>query len=175
MFFLFRVFLFLGLVGMSYSLWMWIRNGVSKANIWNSALLKIFLGGVHFVPLLCGLCFVPITLTSRDHGGNVFSTAWTFSRLSSIQCYHLVKHFPNVKSKTISMFSTDGEQRVRPKAASEGGNLLPSHQTHQSLWWHRRGCLWQGETIFLIEANCCSCYWKTGRRHDYDRLGHSLN
>ena len=23
-----RVFLFLGLVGMSYSLWMWIRNGV---------------------------------------------------------------------------------------------------------------------------------------------------
>merc|ERR1712223_1247839 len=32
---------------------------------------------------------------------------------------------------------TDGEQRFRPKAASEGGNLLSSHQTHQSLWWHR--------------------------------------
>ena len=27
-FFHLRVFLFLGLVGMSYSLWMWIRNGV---------------------------------------------------------------------------------------------------------------------------------------------------
>ena len=62
------------------------------------------------------------------------------------------------------MFSTDGEQRFRPKAAPEGGNILPSHQTHQSLWWHRRGCLWQGETIFLsfllrqMKANCCSCY-----------------
>ena len=72
--------------------------------------------------------------------------------------------FQMFKSKTISMFSTDGEQRVRPKAAPEGGNLLPSHQTHQSLWWHRRGCLWQGETIFLsfllrqMKANCCSCY-----------------
>ena len=90
-FFLFRVFLFLGLVGMSYSLWMWIRNGVSWANIWNTALLIISLGGVHFVPFF--LCFLPITFTFRDHGGNVFSTAWTFSRLSSIQCYHLVKHF----------------------------------------------------------------------------------
>ena len=90
---------------MSYSLWMWIRNGVSKANIWNSALLKIFLGGVHFVPLLCGLCFVQITFTFRDHGGNVFSTAWTFSRLSSIQCYHLVKHFSNVLNVKLSQCS----------------------------------------------------------------------
>ena len=76
---------------MSYSLWMWIRNGVSKANIWNSALLKIFLGGVHFVPLLCGLCFVQITFTFRDHGGKFFLEAFISNLFSVFSSNHF--HF----------------------------------------------------------------------------------
>ena len=94
----FRVFLFLGLVGMSYSLWMWIRNGVIFIMILYAPILFFtltfkgkFCKYFYFSFSFSRFSFFWTTFTFRAHSVSVFWTALTFSHLSWTRCSHQVE------------------------------------------------------------------------------------